>query len=74
MFTSGQGHYHEKILHLDMVHEGSSASMCLPSQDMTLVGLVISLPFVFPFPRLHYEYFKGQKQNLLTVLGAYRGL
>ena len=37
-------------------------------------SLVISLPFVFPFPRLHYEYFKGQKQNLLTVLGAYRGL
>ena len=37
-------------------------------------SLVISLPFIFPFPRLHYEYFKGQKQNLLTVLGAYRGL
>ena len=37
-------------------------------------SLVISLPFIFPFPRLHYEYFKGHKQNILTVLGAYRGL
>lgn len=45
MFTSGQGHYHVKILHLDMAHEGSSASACLPSQaDSAWPSHLTSIP------------------------------